>query len=128
MLRALCSVLRRLSFLTSEIHKGFIPLLYAGLAGEYVNTVKPKLEKRFAWINEQLADRRHLSICPFSRKPRVSNMHNVAWHMMHVEGLVRSRYAPGASPCNLIIHTPHWCPPNGMGQRCKSPHLRLVYP
>ena len=49
-----------LSFLTSEIHKGFIPLLYAGLAGKYVNTVKPKLEKRFAWINEQLANKQFL--------------------------------------------------------------------
>ena len=34
-----------LSFLTSEIHKGFIPLLYAVLAGKYgVETAKPKLE------------------------------------------------------------------------------------
>ncbi|WP_095081721.1 glutathione transferase GstA [Pseudomonas sp. Irchel s3h17] len=49
-----------LSFLTSEIHKGFIPLLYAGLAGKYVDTAKPKLEQRFAWINEQLADRQFL--------------------------------------------------------------------
>ena len=46
-----------LSFLTSEIHKGFIPLLYAGLAGKYVDTAKPKLEARYAWMDKQLADR-----------------------------------------------------------------------
>lgn len=49
-----------LSFLSSEVHKGYIPLLYAVLAGKYVETAKPKLEERFAWINEQLADRRYL--------------------------------------------------------------------
>lgn len=49
-----------LSFLTSEIHKGFIPLLYAGLAGKYVDTVKPKLEARYAWIDKQLEDRQFL--------------------------------------------------------------------
>lgn len=49
-----------LSFLSSEIHKGFIPLLYAGLAGKYVDTAKPKLELRFAWIDQQLADREYL--------------------------------------------------------------------
>ena len=49
-----------LSFLTSEIHKGFIPLLYAGLAGKYVDTVKPRLAQRFAWIDQQLADRHYL--------------------------------------------------------------------
>ena len=30
-------------------------LLYAGLAGRYVETAKPKLEQRFAWIDAQLA-------------------------------------------------------------------------
>ena len=49
-----------LSFLTSEIHKGFIPLLYAGLAGKYVDTVKPKLAQRFAWIDQQLTERPYL--------------------------------------------------------------------
>jgi glutathione S-transferase len=46
-----------LSFLSTEIHKGFIPLLYANLAGDYIETARPKLEKRFAWINEHLADK-----------------------------------------------------------------------
>jgi glutathione S-transferase len=50
-----------LSFLTSEIHKGFIPLLYAVLAGKYgVESAKPKLEARYAWIDEQLAGRDYL--------------------------------------------------------------------
>lgn len=49
-----------LSFLTSEIHKGYIPLLYARLAGKYVDTARPKLERRYEWINEQLADRPYL--------------------------------------------------------------------
>ncbi|MGV1756223.1 glutathione transferase GstA [Rhizobium sp. A22-96] len=46
-----------LGFLSTEIHKGFIPLLYARLAGNYVDTARPKLEKRYQWINEHLADR-----------------------------------------------------------------------
>ena len=50
-----------LSFLTSEIHKGFIPLIYARLAGAYgTETAKPKLEQRYSWINEQLAERDYL--------------------------------------------------------------------
>ncbi|AON53885.1 glutathione S-transferase [Herbaspirillum seropedicae] len=50
-----------LSFLTSEIHKGFIPLLYARLSGAYgLETVKPKLEQRYAWLDEQLAGRDYL--------------------------------------------------------------------
>lgn len=49
-----------LNYLSSEIHKGFIPLLYSVLAGKYIETTKPKLEKRFAWINEHLSDRQYL--------------------------------------------------------------------
>ena len=49
-----------LSFLTSEIHKGFIPLLYAGLAGKYVDTAKPSLQALYGWIDNQLADRQFL--------------------------------------------------------------------
>ncbi|MCJ2060987.1 glutathione binding-like protein [Methylobacterium sp. J-048] len=44
-----------LGFLNSEIHKGFVPLLYARLAGRWVETAKPKLEARYAWIDAQLA-------------------------------------------------------------------------
>ncbi len=40
---------------------GFIPLLYAVLAGKYgVETAKPKLEQRYAWIDGQLAGRDYL--------------------------------------------------------------------
>jgi glutathione S-transferase len=47
-----------LSFLNSEIHKGFIPLLYARLAGTWgTDTAKPKLEERYAWLDAELAGR-----------------------------------------------------------------------
>jgi glutathione S-transferase len=46
-----------LSFLSTEVHKGFIPLLYAQQAGDYINTARPKLEKRFSWLNDHLAER-----------------------------------------------------------------------
>lgn len=50
-----------LSFLTSEVNKGFIPLLYAVLSGKYgVETAKPKLEKRYARIDAQLVGRNYL--------------------------------------------------------------------
>ncbi|WP_325341740.1 glutathione transferase GstA [Xylophilus sp.] len=49
-----------LNFLTSEIHKGFIPLLYAVLAGRYVETATPRLAERFRWIDAQLAGRPYL--------------------------------------------------------------------
>ncbi|WP_112605661.1 glutathione transferase GstA [Rhizobium sp. WW22] len=49
-----------LGFLSTEIHKGFIPLLYARLAGNYVETARPKLEKRYQWIDAHLADRTFL--------------------------------------------------------------------
>lgn len=49
-----------LSFLSTEVHKGFIPLLYPVLAGHYVDAVKPKLQQRFAWIDEQLSGRPYL--------------------------------------------------------------------
>lgn len=47
-----------LSFLSTEIHKGFIPLLYAHLSGRYgLETAKPKLEDRFRWIDSELKNR-----------------------------------------------------------------------
>ena len=55
-----------LNFLSSEIHKGFIPLLYAGLAGKYVETAKPKLAQRYAWIDAQLAGRDFLAGAQFT--------------------------------------------------------------
>ncbi|MFM0689786.1 glutathione S-transferase N-terminal domain-containing protein [Paraburkholderia strydomiana] len=41
-------LLERLNFLSTEIHKGFIPLLYAVAAGKWVDTARPKLESRWA--------------------------------------------------------------------------------
>lgn len=55
-----------LGMLNSEVHKGFIPLLYARLAGNYVETARPKLAQRFAWIDKQLADRPYLTGDTFS--------------------------------------------------------------
>ncbi len=56
-----CRLQEWLNFLTSEIHKGFIPLLYARLSGTYgLETAKPKLEQRYAWLDEQLAGRDYL--------------------------------------------------------------------
>lgn len=49
-----------LNFLSAEVHKGFIPLLYATLAGSYVATAKPKLEQRFQWIDAQLSEKPYL--------------------------------------------------------------------
>jgi len=53
-------LLEWLNFLTSEVHKGFIPLLYAVAAGKYIDTAKPKLESRFEWINRQLDGKPYL--------------------------------------------------------------------
>lgn len=50
-------LLEWLNYLTSEIHKGFIPLLYAVAAGKYVDVARPKLESRYQWIDRQLADK-----------------------------------------------------------------------
>ncbi|MCC8395811.1 glutathione S-transferase C-terminal domain-containing protein [Paraburkholderia sp. MMS20-SJTR3] len=53
-------LLEWLNFLTSEIHKGFIPLLYAVAAGKWVETARPKLERRYEWIDQQLSGKRFL--------------------------------------------------------------------
>lgn len=45
------------NFISTEIHKGFIPLLYARLAGNYLETARPKLKTRYTWINDHLADK-----------------------------------------------------------------------
>ncbi|OLL31725.1 glutathione S-transferase [Burkholderia sp. SRS-W-2-2016] len=53
-------LLEWLNFLTSEIHKGFIPLLYAVAAGKWIETARPKLERRYEWINQQLSGKQFL--------------------------------------------------------------------
>ncbi|AJY03996.1 glutathione S-transferase C-terminal domain-containing protein [Burkholderia vietnamiensis] len=50
-----------LNFLGTEIHKGFIPLLYAVQAGKYVDPVRRKLDSRFAWIDRQLDGHTYLT-------------------------------------------------------------------
>ncbi|MGC6387008.1 glutathione transferase GstA [Ewingella sp. S1.OA.A_B6] len=44
-----------LSFLTTEIHKGFLPLFYPGKCGEYFAMTQAKMAHRFSWIDRQLA-------------------------------------------------------------------------
>lgn len=53
-------LLEWLNFLTSEIHKGFIPPFYAVAAGKYIDTAKPKLMSRFEWIDSRLSGKRFL--------------------------------------------------------------------
>ncbi|WP_087691347.1 glutathione transferase GstA [Pandoraea sp. PE-S2R-1] len=53
-------LLEWLNFLSAEIHKGFIPLLYAVAAGKYVETARPKLASRFAWVDRQLEGKAYL--------------------------------------------------------------------
>ncbi|MBR8332886.1 glutathione transferase GstA [Burkholderia ambifaria] len=50
-----------LNFVGTEIHKGFIPLLYAVQAGKYVEPVRQKLDGRFAWIDRQLDGNAYLT-------------------------------------------------------------------
>ncbi|EDZ98157.1 Glutathione S-transferase domain [Burkholderia sp. H160] len=59
-------ILEWLNFLTSEVHKGYIPLLYAVAAGKYIDTARPKLASRYAWINETLDGKRYLTGDSFS--------------------------------------------------------------
>jgi glutathione S-transferase len=47
-------LLEWMNFMSSEIHKGFIPLLYAAAAGKYIETARPKLLSRFEWIDRKL--------------------------------------------------------------------------
>lgn len=47
-----------LSFLSTEIHKGSIPLFYG--AGNYIDIAKTKLLNHFKWIDKQLANQQFL--------------------------------------------------------------------
>jgi len=52
-----------LNFITSEIHKAFIPLIYNKMYGryaDYLSYVKPKMTTYFKWIDEILAERLYL--------------------------------------------------------------------
>jgi glutathione S-transferase len=49
-----------LSFISSELHKGFTPLFRANTPPEYREIAVENLRKRLAWLNEVLADRTYL--------------------------------------------------------------------
>ncbi len=49
-----------LNFLSTEIHKGFVPLFYGAAAEGYANIAKAKLLERFQWIDAQLASKEYL--------------------------------------------------------------------
>ena len=105
-------LLEWLNFLTSEIHKGFIPLLYAVAAGKYVDTARPKLESRFAWVDRQLegkeflldgkftiADAYLFSLTGWGRADWMKSVYNADIDLTHLRNLqtwyerIRSRAA-----------------------------------
>jgi glutathione S-transferase len=49
-----------LTFISSEIHKGFSPLWYSGTPPEVKQMTKEKLAARFAYLDEKLAGRAYL--------------------------------------------------------------------
>ena len=58
-----------LTFISSELHKGFAPLWYPNTPAETKAAIKEKLATRFAWLDKQLAgtrlpDGRHASPRP----------------------------------------------------------------
>jgi glutathione S-transferase len=51
------------NFLSTEVHKSFVPLIYElknPRFGDYARFMKPKLKKRFAWLDVQLALRPYI--------------------------------------------------------------------
>ena len=54
-------VLEWLSFISSELHKGFTPLFRPTTPAEYRLIARQNLEGRLRWLNEQLADRAFLT-------------------------------------------------------------------
>ncbi|MEF3101853.1 glutathione transferase GstA [Raoultella terrigena] len=55
-----------LVFFNSEIHKAFIPLFYSEHGGAYINIAREKLLSRFAWLDQQLADKAFITGAQFS--------------------------------------------------------------
>jgi len=53
-------VLEWLSFISSELHKGFTPLFRPTTPAAYRDIAIENLRKRFAWLDEVLADRAYL--------------------------------------------------------------------
>jgi glutathione S-transferase len=106
-----------LTFIGTEIHKGFSPLFGATTPEEYKTTVKDKLKSRYTWVDEQLADKQFLmgdgftvadaylfTVTNWSKKlgPDLMSLpHLQAWHervgarpavreAMKAEGLIKS--------------------------------------
>lgn len=50
-----------LNFLSTEIHKGFGPLIYKQVAGKYAEVAAQKIRGRFEWLNEQLGTRSYVA-------------------------------------------------------------------
>ncbi|MCS3408534.1 glutathione transferase GstA [Serratia sp. AKBS12] len=59
-------LLEWLNFLTSEIHKGFVPIFHGASAGSYFAIAQRKLFNQFKWLDGQLAQREYLSSDRFS--------------------------------------------------------------
>jgi glutathione S-transferase len=53
-------VLEWLSFIGSELHKGFTPLFRPNTPAEYRDIAAENLRRRFAWLNQVLAGRSYL--------------------------------------------------------------------
>ncbi|MGQ3052237.1 MAG: glutathione transferase GstA [Roseateles sp.] len=54
-------VLEWCNHLTSEIHKSFTPLFHGHVDGTAAQTLRGLLKKKLAFLDEQLADKRHLT-------------------------------------------------------------------
>lgn len=50
-----------LNFLSTEIHKGIVPVFYSAVAGRYGETARKKLMSRLTWIDGELATRDYLA-------------------------------------------------------------------
>jgi glutathione S-transferase len=54
-------ILEWMSFISSELHKGFTPLFRPTTPPEYRQTARQNLQTRLQWLNDQLADRAYLT-------------------------------------------------------------------
>lgn len=59
-------VLEWLTFIGTELHKGFAPLFNPNTPAEYKNTVQAQLRKRFEWVDQELAGKDYLAGPDFS--------------------------------------------------------------
>ncbi|WP_370680402.1 glutathione transferase GstA [Comamonas sp. GB3 AK4-5] len=59
-------VLEWLTFIGTELHKGFAPLFNPNTPAEYKPTVQAQLRKRFEWVDQELAGKDYLAGPDFS--------------------------------------------------------------